>query len=159
MRPAGMADAESIGKEMSSKGKSPDTDYREEFKATLTTHNNRKQVFWFVVFVGMISLLLVPSFRQFWVAGLLVCWAIGFFGSSFLLRLVCPACHKNLDDGSGRFCPACGANAIDKPGFWSLGISQCGVCEAKLSKGKAGRRNYKLRFCTQCGVHVHDQGL
>lgn len=144
---------------MSPDSQGSDADYREEFKATLNTHRNRKQVFWFVVLVGTICWLLVPSFRRFRVAGVLVFWAIGFIGGTFLLRLVCPACHKNLEGGSGRFCPACGANAIDKPGFWSLGISQCGVCGAKLSKGKGGRRNYKLRFCTQCGVHVHDKGL
>src|SRR5687767_9522185 len=132
---------------MSPDAKGSDMDYREEFKATFITHKKRKPVVLTVVLVATVCLLLVPSFRQFWVAGLLVCWGIGFFGVNFLLRLVCPACHKNLDDGSGRFCPACGANAINKPGFWSLGISQCSACEAKLSKGKGGRRNYKLRFC------------
>jgi hypothetical protein len=135
-------------------------DCREEFKSTAMAYRQRSRAFSIFAWVGLAFWLLwfVPTMREIGVAGFLVCWTIGFFGSFILLKKICPACQKDIDQCAGRFCPECGAHAIKKRGFWAIGFPQCEACEKKLVRGRGGRR-YKLRFCRNCGAHVDDDGL
>ncbi|MGE5191287.1 MAG: hypothetical protein ACM3U2_02215 [Deltaproteobacteria bacterium] len=69
----------------------------------------------------------------------------------------CPACTNEIDEYPSeywRFCPACGGTAIEA-GTW-LRAPQCPSC-GTLRKGKG--RDYRVRFCTTCGVKLDDGGV
>lgn len=86
------------------------------------------------------------------VAYFLICGAV--FLS--LPRLRCPLCGGFLDKGIGRYCPECGADGLDSD---VLGRPHCKTCGATMLKGNYGRRQYRVRACTSCGLLVDPEGL
>jgi hypothetical protein len=70
--------------------------------------------------------------------------------------LICPGCDNNLRDEPADFCPECGAHAIQpRRGFH---FPRCTACGKSLNRGPKNR-NYRIHFCTYCGLKLDNQGL
>jgi hypothetical protein len=70
--------------------------------------------------------------------------------------LTCPGCSNNLRDEPADFCPECGARAVEPRR--GIHFPRCTACGKSLNRGPK-YRNYKVRFCTYCGLKLDDQGL
>jgi hypothetical protein len=106
-------------------------------------------VVWFLLYTTCFLFLL-----------LFACAFYGVFLSSFIRRVECPACHNRLDFCEvGDYCPDCGSNQIE--GDNRLKYPQCNACGKKLFRcGKGGiGRSYKIRYCTNCGVFLDEEGF
>jgi hypothetical protein len=68
-------------------------------------------------------------------------------------RLSCPACGKSAD-AFDRFCPVCGAEALHP---YQITAAKCEECRQTLGHYKY--RNYKIHFCTHCGVLLDRRGV
>jgi hypothetical protein len=68
----------------------------------------------------------------------------------------CPGCHNTIDARFDRFCPECG-NASLRPGKWQL--PHCSTCGKDMKIVRGGKRLYKIRACTFCGLMLDEQGL
>ena len=103
------------------------------------------------------SILLVPTWPLLFPVGLILAaafWVIFAIRSDILPP--CPACHGFLDARFGAFCPECGADLVveEIDGGWRV----CRVCRHPLSGAEKGR-NYRIRNCTHCGLHLDACGL
>jgi hypothetical protein len=69
----------------------------------------------------------------------------------------CPACHNSLFSIKlEHYCPECGSNQL-KVGNW-LKSPRCNEC-GKYLEWRRGGRNYKIRYCTHCGVLLDKKGF
>jgi rRNA maturation endonuclease Nob1 len=67
--------------------------------------------------------------------------------------LVCPACGNSVENFD-RFCPMCGAEALRR---YQITAAKCDECGRTLGHYKY--RNYKIHFCTHCGVLLDRRGV
>jgi transposase-like protein len=80
-------------------------------------------------------------------------------------KLPCPACQQDLEVARlGDYCPDCGAReTIPKKevltGAMNTEHPKCTSCGTKFTAGRSGKRIYRIRFCTHCGVFLDDKGL
>jgi ribosomal protein S27E len=114
------------------------------------------KVSFYVLLVGAVGFMLIS--KQHWDGYLF----FGFFGIYvllyyFLFKPVCPACKRNADVTVRTFCPLCGSNKINFGGF--MRSTECLSCGEILRQGKGGRRLYKVRYCTHCGIFLDAQGI
>jgi hypothetical protein len=65
----------------------------------------------------------------------------------------CPSCHNRLAR-LGRFCPNCGASDLGSKG----GAPYCSSCDTSIT-GFKGKRRYKRRACSSCGLMLDEEGL
>jgi predicted RNA-binding Zn-ribbon protein involved in translation (DUF1610 family) len=73
-----------------------------------------------------------------------------------ILSIQCPACRASLNRATGRHCPECGSASLSPdPG---LKRRRCSQCERLLAYRK-GFRQFKVRYCSECGTHLHEQGV
>ena len=84
--------------------------------------------------------------------------AIALIGTSLIVfftmpGVVCPACEKSAETFD-QFCPACGAAGLHVS---KLRGTHCGSCGKTLGTYKS--RNYRIRFCTHCGVMLDRTGV
>ena len=91
------------------------------------------------------------SFICFGIAGGLA-WLYGVF--NYPRWLNCPACSQNLLEGFGQFCPECNGR-LGRVSFFDS--ATCSCCTKKLTL-KSGP-NFKIRYCTYCGLKLVDEGL
>lgn len=83
-------------------------------------------------------------------------FALGIF-MEFSLKLCCPGCQNNLERELGDYCPECGhRGGMQSPG-WLRGM-KCDRCGMTLSYQK-GRRAFKIRACTHCGLPLDEEGI
>jgi predicted amidophosphoribosyltransferase len=82
---------------------------------------------------------------------------IASLGKLFLPKLSCPRCHWRVGNSVDRFCPDCGAEAIEKGKF--LRQPLCRSCGRQLTTSRRGRRLYQIHCCTQCGALLDHEGL
>jgi len=82
-----------------------------------------------------------------WTAGL---GMVLFFTFFFALNAgPCPACSQLVDSEVGLYCPECGGK---------MGKDRrCLSCGKTLWGGET--RNYRIKYCTSCGVHLDDKGI
>ena len=79
-------------------------------------------------------------------------------------KLPCPSCHGDLEVAKlGDYCPDCGAEeTIAKKealtGLINAKHPKCASCGTKFTGGRWGKRIYRIRFCTHCGVFLDDKG-
>lgn len=74
-------------------------------------------------------------------------------------RLRCPACRQWLVDRFGPFCPECGSRSLQLPD--PCDIRYAHPCTACGREFRPARRAgvIRLRFCSHCGVRLHEEGL
>jgi len=67
--------------------------------------------------------------------------------------LVCSACGKSADVFD-RFCPVCGAETLHPYQITAAKRKEC-----RRTLGHYKYRNYKIHFCTHCGVLLERRGV
>jgi len=80
-------------------------------------------------------------------------------------QLMCPGCSRNVDIARLEgYCPQCGApesiprrNVLTPP--WNKNYPKCSKCETKFNAGRAGKRIYRVHFCTHCGAFIDEHGV
>ena len=99
--------------------------------------------------------LVVPELLLEWISvpgvALIALSLLLFF---MLPALQCPACGKATDSGFDRFCPMCGKAALRVSRLWGTRCDGCG-----RSMGSYKYRNYRVRYCTHCGVMLDARGV
>jgi double zinc ribbon protein len=80
-----------------------------------------------------------------------------FIASSFLFFPVyyCPACRLIHSSSDGHFCPECSGTM--RSSVWSS--ARCSKCGKSPRTYKGGSRNYKIHYCSHCGVKLSDAGV
>jgi hypothetical protein len=139
--------------------------FKEDFKRVAQKYREKqkKATVWvmgaLICFLGVLG---VKTFSPSLSDGLVALWfvaalAMCLVGAAVIMsgRVECPACHKDIEEGVGRFCPECGA-ILPGPSIWHR--PNCANCGKKLVK--LGRnRNYQIRNCSYCGLSLDDEGL
>ena len=139
-----------------------------KFQRAVLRYNRRLDVFLFVCVVALlcfdIAVALALSHgisRQ----SLLVYWLIGFVLVSALLigreiaRILwtpsCPGCQRRFWEGSTH-CPACGNTSWRARRFLR---SRCRHCSADVTLKSALYVPFAIRFCSNCGCKLCEQGM
>jgi len=78
------------------------------------------------------------------------------FVGSVIARLTCPACKKAADDTVRSFYPECGGKATSGGLFYA---AECPSCGKKLRRSVKGRRLWKIKYCTHCGILLTDEPI
>lgn len=86
---------------------------------------------------------------------ILVSWI---FGVAVLIgrRVRCPKCNAKVEGTVGRLCPECGAGGVEKVNWYQRPF--CTSCGTRFSWGRRGGGNWIIKYCTHCGVRLHDAG-
>ena len=108
----------------------------------------------FLCVAAMVVGSLVHNLLLFGLSGIagVLAWLCGHFNSPKLL--ICPACQQNLLGGFGKFCPECDGN-LGRVSF--IDDTRCSSCAKKLCL--KGGRNFRMRYCTYCGLKLEDEGM
>ena len=67
----------------------------------------------------------------------------------------CPACRSSLHRAKGAHCPGCGSRTLTD-GDW-LSPRRCSHCDLELRYRR--RRQFKVRYCSECGAHLDERGV
>jgi hypothetical protein len=132
-----------------------------EFKLQFSEIARRKQKFnRFVTPLTFIFFFIIIAFVLAGHIWLLLLFPI-FIGLMFVFspELYCPACHIVEVSGAGSFCPECNGEMKTREGFWRGGEIYCSKCGKSPRTNKGGSRNYKLHYCSHCGVKLSDAGV
>jgi hypothetical protein len=106
--------------------------------------------------VCMLLGVLLPNSMFNWImGGTFLCWVLVVSMMLLSPRLVCPACSNKLELGFGPFCPECGENGLEFPG-WPC-APHCSACGRDMRRRKT--RFYRIRACSYCGLWLDDEGL
>jgi hypothetical protein len=134
---------------------------RATFAPVAREYRRRMRVAKFVVAAALGCLLLglvVPKLLDPWaVAGFLSCWVMLVSIAFLSPKLLCPACANKIDKGLGPFCPECGADALQRGGWFRA--PRCSTRGRAMQVGRGNARGYKIRACTHCGMWLDDKGL
>ena len=134
--------------------------FQEEYRPLATSYRRHARIRGFGMVSSQLSILLglvLPwPFTMFF-------WAYGICSFAFFMfarkRLPhCPACRRSPDVGQGVFCSGCGSRALERSHGCFSGGPECRACGKWMSRGRGGR-NYKIRFCTHCGLGLDEKGL
>ena len=71
-------------------------------------------------------------------------------------RLKCVACGRKID-AIDTFCPECGKPNLPKV-RWNQ-YRRCNSCGKQFVQVYRASRNWTIRFCTYCGVRLHETGV
>lgn len=122
----------------------------------------RKHVLLIRVMIGMgaLCVLFTITFLRplpLWVSGTagLFSLVVITYSAVFARLPPCPACHNELDQNIGPFCPECGSTSV-LPGSM-FQAPRCPACGVVLRNAKV--RGYCIRACTNCGVMLDDEGV
>jgi hypothetical protein len=83
-----------------------------------------------------------------------VLWLIGFASIGSIPLLECPACRGAIRRLT-TYCPACGSSKFQGRDSWQP--AHCESCDKDLHCGK--HRNFKIRYCTHCGIPLDERGI
>lgn len=135
-------------------------DCHEEYKTTATLYLQRRRLVVCTAYALLGCVILSSAaFQSPVVAAVCVVafMIVAVAGTLFYIpKLRCPACAGPLDAPPKIHCPECGVADLKQPRF--LGSPRCTACDKRLGQGRNGRY-YKVRYCHECGSHVHDRGL
>ena len=113
-------------------------------------------------FCTCIVVAFTPGFRRIGLVALLCLLAFTLVsGLAFIAiwlatpSLKCVACGRKID-AIDTFCPECGKP--DLPTVRWYQVRRCNSCGKQLAVTRAGRR-WTIRFCTYCGVRLHETGV
>lgn len=105
-----------------------------------------------LILLFIVSKTAIPSFVLLL---LIVSGLILIVNSKNLVIPQCPACQNWIQFSiTGPYCPTCG-NRL-KTTKW-VGV-HCPVCKKLLNNGRLGR-NYRIKYCNGCGMHLSDKGI
>jgi hypothetical protein len=133
--------------------------HRETFRSVLAKQRRYARFVGVPFFIVWGVLVLGPSVlrdAKSWFNGATLIWfgvGVGLF--LFGPKLRCPACTEHVDRGFGRFCPECGAPALQHRDWYQP--PKCAACGREMMKGK-GPPQYIIRACTHCGIVLDDVG-
>jgi hypothetical protein len=133
--------------------------HRETFRSVLAKQRRYGHLVGVPFFIVWSVLVLGPFVlrdAQDWFHRAMPIWfALGVGLFLFGPKLRCPACTKQVDRGFGRFCPECGAPALQQREWYQP--AKCATCGREMMKGK-GPPQYIIRACTHCGIVLDDVG-
>ena len=134
--------------------------FRAEFRPVAERHRRLARRAYIVVAVAFASIVgcwIFPKFFSWLMMSFAACWLALMIIAFLTARPECPACHNVLDEVFGPYCPEWGAKALQHGGW--LRLPSCSWCEKEMRRGKGGRRLYKIRACTHCGVPLDKKGI
>jgi hypothetical protein len=84
---------------------------------------------------------------------------VGLFASIFAASACfkCPACRAPLHRAKGSHCPGCGVSNTLSHETW-LQSRRCSSCDLELRYRRKVRK-FKMRYCSDCGAHLHELGV
>jgi hypothetical protein len=88
--------------------------------------------------------------------GMISCFLLAIGAAVLSPGATCPGCSNDAENSFGRYCPDCGRRQLEPGSFWSSPF--CGACRKTMYRNR-GRRRYKIRFCTHCGVPLDEKGF
>ena len=88
-----------------------------------------------------------------------VLWYLNFLAIIILFaaswyKPLCPSCHSDVVAALGTYCPECGGT-LQQVG--ALRGFECAGCGLRPSRNRG--RNYKVRWCSSCGVKLDEAGI
>ena len=133
------------------------TEWEVAFQPAAWRYRKRQQLFIVMMLLG-IAVVFVSLFWPEpvipWIAGPGVALIFAAMVVAFTLpRLTCPHCRQDLEK-LDQFCPRCSAASVE-PRPWRG--NRCGHCGKGLGSYKG--RQYRIRYCTHCGVLVDRIGV
>jgi hypothetical protein len=135
------------------------------FEAQLACNKYRRlmrigQCFLGLFGISIIVLLVIGALApDFMHENFLIFWGIGMVSMitaiCFLTQVPsCPACTNSILEYNRKYCPQCGVTLKSK-GFFSK--TKCSTC-GELKRSRSGT-NFKIHYCSSCGIHVDDIGM
>ena len=154
---------------MNSDGEHPARDARAEFSKNLKEGDKALRILFLAscVVIPICSIVALTPLKEWGIGGLLA-WGLIAAGVFLAARMTCPECHDacGLALTRFRFCPECGARGPWASELFSLSPPQCKSCNRALRcssrvRGRGTRkfRLYKVRYCSNCGTHLHTDGV
>jgi RNA polymerase subunit RPABC4/transcription elongation factor Spt4 len=144
--------------------------FLEAFKPRLRRYRRRRRIglSLFTAFMlggFLVSMTGAAPWLGAWTFVLLTaCWLGACVALIFGQRPRCPACGRRLIPAVGGFCPQCGSDQFQKSSnrwrLFSERIGFCPACRSTLGEESGdGRRTYRVRGCTHCGVLLDENGF
>lgn len=137
-----------------------------QIQAELRTAETRQRVIMFAGSIaagslllagGATTILVAPDYSMAVAVGALIL-IVGFVfvGDRIFPGLTCPGCSTKLVGSFRTFCPVCGGFGLESMGGQSV---KCRTCSKTLRYWKKYgspwvNRNFKVKNCTGCGVHL-----
>lgn len=134
------------------------TDNREAFRPVAAAYR-RYRAYWMASVLGAI----VPPVILSSIDAAILVWLIpvsiilGVIAVVALIRaprLSCPACSYDVCRDIENYCPECGADSLQRAPMFGF---KCLGCDKTLRRGR--RRSYRIRYCTNCGAYLDEEGI
>ena len=132
-------------------------EFKLQFSEIARNKAKRDRIFTPLAFVLFIVSVLLAMTGHIWFFLALPLYI--FIGVVFFPDFYCPACNIIHVTNAGAFCPECGGEMKTREGFWRGGEIYCSKCGKSPRTYKGGSRNYKLHYCSHCGVKLSDAGV
>lgn len=127
------------------------------FRPAVDRYRRRLGLFLSSMAAGVVLVFLSLFLPEPWLEWISIPGALLIFAALAALfslpALTCPNCARSCD-GFDRFCPVCGQQRLLISRFWG---TRCDVCQKTWGSYKY--RNYRIRYCTHCGVLLHQAGV
>jgi hypothetical protein len=127
-----------------------------------------KRYYWACVQAGFLGFGLVviltlafkfPDLFTLWIILELICIFLLLGIVLTIPLLTCPRCHNRLVQNFDVYCPTCGSNQIYPYSLFCTRLAYCSSCNRHMSPDSKSGRNYRIRFCTSCGLLLDDKGF
>jgi hypothetical protein len=133
-------------------------DERHSFQPVAQRCRRHGYIFTTCILTGIVSGFAATAYhfdRSPWFgAFFMLCIATGLVTMLIAPKPRCPACATNVAGELQTFCPECGGSPLEES--WLL-ARRCTSCQKRLTRGKG--RSYRVRYCTNCGAYLDEEGL
>jgi predicted RNA-binding Zn-ribbon protein involved in translation (DUF1610 family) len=133
-------------------------DDRQQFQPVAQRYRRHCRMSIALIFTSILSAWVASAYdyeRSPWFVAFFLLSALVFIVATFLApALRCPTCGANAGGELERYCPECGGSPLDES--W-LFARRCSSCNKQLVRGKS--RHYRVRFCTNCGAFLDEDGV
>lgn len=136
--------------------------HRAQFRPIAVRYRRCERIFYELFGLLVVFGICMFVFQQQWMmyataGSFLACVGYGWCWVLFF-RLPCPGCRQDLEQGLGEHCPECGHSGGIRPAKW-FQAAKCEICGMRLDYDDNGRRAFKIRACTHCGLPLDDKGV